>query len=94
MSIYYVDITGQFDIGQMTQALQDEENLFVQFKDSRVMTADDLTVVNHAKFEEQGSRPKPVTIIKMGDDAPVGTSKFWSGTMVIANTITNVEAYR
>lgn len=95
MSIYYIDISSHFDLTQMTQAVRDEENLFAEFKDSRVMTADDLSVVNHAKFEERDTRPtKPVTIIKKGDAVPAGTNKFWSGTMAIANTITNVEAYR
>lgn len=95
MSTYYIDISCQFNIAQMAQALQDEETLFAEFKDSRVMTADDLTVVNHAKFEECDTRPaRPVTVIVQGTAAPAGKTKFWSGTMAVAGTITTVEAYR
>jgi hypothetical protein len=95
MSTYYIDISGQFNVDKMTQALRDEEILFTEFKDSRVMTADDLTVVNHTKFEEVDTRPtKQVTLILNGTAAPSGTTKFWTGTMVIAGTISTVEAYR
>lgn len=95
MGTYYVDITIQFTLAEMTQALQDEENLFAEFKDSRIMTADDLSVVNHAKFEEFGTRPsKPVVVIVKGDPAPAGKTKFWTGTMGIQGTIKTVQLYR
>ena len=95
MGQYYIDLSCQFSIDQMIQALEYEESLFAEFLDSRVMTADDLSVVNHAKFDERGSRPtKPVKLVKSGAQAPAGTTKFWSGTMIIGGTITAVEAYR
>ncbi len=95
MSIYYIDISSHFSIEEVTQVLQDEENLYAEFKDSRVVTADDLSVVNHAKFEECDPRPiKPVIIVKEGAIPPTETEKFWSGILVIANSMINVEAYR
>lgn len=95
MGIYYIDISSHFGIEEITQALQDEENLFSEFKDSRVMTADDLTVVNHVKFEECDKRPtKPIILILQDTQPPSGTEKFWSGTMLISGTIKTVVAYR
>ena len=91
MSVYYIDISCKFNIAELTQALQDEEDLFTEFKDSRVMTADDLTVVNHVKFEECDARPAKLTIIEQGTSGPEG---FWKGTMVVAGTIKQVKAYR
>ena len=95
MSMYYIDISGQFSIDQITQAMQDEENLFSEFKDSTVITADDLSVLNHARFAECDTRPiKPVIVLLEGSTAPAGTSRFWNGTMVIGGTSRTVAAFR
>jgi len=95
MGQYYIDLSSMLSIDDMTQALRGEENLNTVFLDSRVMTADDLSVVNHAKFEERDSRPtKPVTLVKYGDAAPAGTSMIWSGTMLIGGSIAAIKAYR
>jgi hypothetical protein len=95
MGQYYIDLSSMLSIEDMTQALRDEENFNSVFLDSRVMTADDLSVVNHAKFEERDSRPtRPITLVKHGDAAPAGSSMVWSGTMLIGGAIIAVKAYR
>jgi hypothetical protein len=95
MANYQVEIDGGFTLTQINSAIAGEEAGASEFVDSVIGTHQGK-LANLAIFKElaPGTTPPRPTIAKQGDPAPVGTTKVWSGVMLVQGTSTAVVGYR
>lgn len=97
MATYFVDISGTFTMQQLSVAVQTEENLGTSwFVDSKIATNKHGAVVNHCEFDEDKTRPMPskTELVAAGAAAPAGKKKFWTGKMLVQNTVMDGDGYR
>lgn len=97
MATYFIDIVGSFTLQQLSGEIRNEENGgYSWFRDSRVTTNKGGAVVNRCEFEEDDNRPMPsvTTLVAAGAAGGPGLKKFWTGKMLVQNTVTDVDSYR
>ena len=94
MSDYARVIDGKYDLEQINIQIAGEEAGASEFISSEVKG--DPPATNRVTFRERadGTIPKKLTVVKDGDPQPSGTTKTWSGEMVVNGTPTKVTAYR
>jgi hypothetical protein len=94
MSDYPRVIDGQYDLEKINIQIAGEEAGASEFISSEVEGAPPAT--NRVTFRDlaPGTIPKKLTVVKDGDPQPSGTTKIWSGVMVVRGTLTKVIAYR
>ena len=94
MSDYQRAIDGKYDLEQINIQIAGEEAGASEFISSKV--EGDPPATNSVTFRElaPGTIPKKLIMVNDGDPQPSGTTKIWSGVMVVKGTPTKVIAYR
>jgi hypothetical protein len=93
MKTYTVQIDGDNDLEQITLQIAGEEAGASEFLESAI-SADKMSNLCKFKTLAPGKRPKPLTLIPLGEKAPDGGKLIWEGKMIVLGKVKDVQAYR